>query len=72
MSDKITKTQYWQLQELKKVADNLQEQLDTIVQEALAITEEGDEGGLTFDFILNDFGTLDELLDRLQITVSDE
>jgi DNA-binding protein YbaB len=71
MSDIITRSQYEELEQLHKQAKELQEQLDAICEKALAITEEGDEGGFTFDFIMNDFGSLKDLLTRLEIEVRD-
>lgn len=67
----ITKQDKKSLSILKIEAKQLQDKLDRLVEKAEYITGEDVEGGHTFDFMLNDVGTAEELLDRLEVTVSD-
>jgi hypothetical protein len=61
----ITETQKDRLTKLNKIARDLDEQMETLFQEALTITKEDSDCGFTFDFIYNDFGTVEELIERL-------
>lgn len=47
----------------------LQKELDMIVKQAEHITKDTEE--FTFDFIMNDFQTLDELLSGLGIDINE-
>lgn len=65
----ISKIQYSKLEWLKQKATMLQKELDMIVKQAEHITKDTEE--FTFDFIMNDFQTLDELLSGLGIDINE-
>lgn len=65
----ITKQDYNKLLTYKAQAQRLEEMQSKLVDKALEITGEAEVGGYTFDYILNNFGTLDELLNRFDIDV---
>lgn len=71
MEKTITVQEYEKLKKLKNSASELQKIIDGICEEAESITEESVES-LTFDYIHNDFLTVDELLEKLEITVVEE
>jgi len=53
-----------QLKELREKARLLSLEQDKLVEEARLITDDPDESGFTFDYVLNDFGTAEELIQR--------
>lgn len=55
-----------QLKKLQNLANQLESVIDSFVEQALEITEEKDEAGYTWDFILNNFGTAEELVERFK------
>lgn len=71
MHKTITQEDKKLLAQIKSEADLLQARLDELVERAQAITGEEVDGGFTFDFILNDFGTAEELFERLNIEISE-
>lgn len=54
------------LEALQKKAKALQDKEDELVAQALEITKEADPDGYTFDFIMNNYGTAEELLKRFE------
>lgn len=64
---KLKKSQVLKLEKLRAKAMLYSKRQDELVEEALEITKEQDEAGHTFDFILNDLWSLEDLLDRLGI-----
>lgn len=65
----MKRSEMLQLVKLRGKAKALSMEQDKLVAQALAITGEENEAGYTFDFILNDFGTVNELLTKLNIEV---
>lgn len=59
---------YDKLLKIKSKVDILQKKKDWLVSKAEKITGD-DSGNITFDWILNDYGTLDEVLTKLDIEV---
>jgi hypothetical protein len=64
---KIDKTKMRELEKLRGKARAYAKEQDILVKKAMEITGEVDEGGYTFDYILNNYMTTEELLDKLEI-----
>lgn len=70
---KITEKQYNRLIELNRKSLELQQEVESYYQEAAKITGEGgNDDGYTFDYIWNGYGSVDELLEKIQIEVMDK
>jgi hypothetical protein len=64
---KLTKTDLRNLEKLKGKATALQNDLDKLVKSAQEITKENEDGGWTFDYILNGIPeTVEELAEKLK------
>jgi hypothetical protein len=55
-----------QLKQLREKARLIALEQDKLVEEARVITGDPDESGFTFDYVLNNFGTAEELLKRFE------
>lgn len=55
-----------QLKKLQNLANQLESVIDSFVEQALEITGEKDDAGYTFDFVRNNFGTAEELVERFK------
>ena len=68
---KITQDQITKLNKLREQAEELSRQQDELVNQAEEITQEKIDGGYTWDFILNDMYSIEELIDNLGLEVEE-